>query len=264
MEKNEEHPEPLKPSELGTKEYWETFYARSCEHLDTAADDPDSDGEELGTTWFTEHRAAQRIVRFLTAPSFPLAPHHHHNAAALDPSASQQQQQPCVLDLGTGDGALLRDLRAHGFRGPLVGVDYSREAVQLARSRHDDNEDGAVGMRFEVWDVFDDASAADWFPRERGGFDIVLDKGTFDAVSLCGESGRGGAEYPAAVARLVRAGGFLVVTSCNWTEAEVESWFGAKNTGFEVFARVEYPKFRFGGAEGQGVYTVCFRKTMRE
>ncbi|KAG5287719.1 hypothetical protein I7I53_08111 [Histoplasma capsulatum var. duboisii H88] len=73
--------------------------------------------------------------------------------------------------------------------------------------------------------------------------------------------------YPEIVRGLVRREGFLVVTSCNWTEEELIKWFTRREAGeneggdrLVVWDRVEYPKFRFGGQEGQGVCTVCFRR----
>lgn len=199
--------------------------------------------------------------------------------------------------------ALLR--RKGGFRGgDMVGVDYSIGSVQLARelqrlrihsaylggsdSEDEDQEQSGEGegpgteddsdIRFEEWDILSstdplsDSStgALDWFPYAQGGFDIVLDKGTFDAVSLCDEvDGDGAAQgrvcerYPAVARRLVRRGGFLVVTSCNWTEEEVVRWFtsGTEKDGLKVWGRVDYPRFQFGGKEGQGVCTVCFQRS---
>lgn len=216
--------------------------------------------------------------------------------------------------------ALLRD--EGGFTGgQMVGVDYSPKSIELARRLHrgsagrgrDGEGDGYGGgdrigadttttatstIRFEVWDVFDKRAVEelDWFPVARGGFDIVLDKGTFDAISLSAEEiavdvrtvggpgeKRGEEEnvdtkesrvvqrmcerYPEIVRGLVRREGFLVVTSCNWTEEELIKWFTRREAGeneggdrLVVWDRVEYPKFRFGGQEGQGVCTVCFRR----
>ncbi|PYI30331.1 hypothetical protein BP00DRAFT_426642 [Aspergillus indologenus CBS 114.80] len=178
-------------------------------------------------------------------------------------------------------------------------------------------------IRFEEWDILSSAPSSSssaaagagagagagatsvvpdglaWFPYERRGFDIVLDKGTFDAVSLsaevvAGSEGEGaeGAEgeglgelerkgekmvqrrvcerYPGIARGLVRPGGFLVVTSCNWTEEELVAWFTApaaaaadeQKDRLVVWGRVEYPRFRFGGREGQGVCTVCFQRVV--
>lgn len=103
-----------------------------------------------------------------------------------------------------------------------------------------------------------------WFPYDAGGFDIVLDKGTFDAISLADDAKatRVCERYPDIARRLVRRGGFLIVTSCNWTEEELVKWFigGMEGDRLVVWGRVEYPRFRFGGQEGQGVCTVCFQR----
>jgi hypothetical protein len=203
--------------------------------------------------------------------------------------------------------ALLR--KRGGFRGDMVGVDYSRGSVELARElqrgrghsayRSDsedeiesESEDGAQTqseieieappIQFEEWDILGSTAplsenglpleptpittpenSLNWFPYSTGGFDIVLDKGTFDAVSLADDAKttRVCERYPDIARRLVRRGGFLVVTTCNWTEEELVHWFtGGKKEGdrLVVWGRVEYPRFRFGGHEGQGVCTVCF------
>ena len=109
------------------------------------------------------------------------------------------------------------------------------------------------------------------------GWDVVLDKGTFDAVSLSDErdgTGRRICEgYRSRVLRLLRPGGIFLLTSCNWTEAELRGWFegaeepstaafggGGGGARFEQAGRIEYPSFSFGGAKGQTISTVCFVK----
>ncbi len=136
----------------------------------------------------------------------------------------------------------------------MVGVDYSPASIQLCRKRLEvlQSEEVHIGdMAFEMWDVLKDAPLEEW----GGGFDVVLDKGTFDAVSLSGEGGEG---YREKVEPLVRAGGWFVVTSCNWTEEELGMWFWGG--ALVARGRVEYPVFRFGGGWGQSVATVCCRK----
>ncbi|KAH1271279.1 hypothetical protein KXV79_005191 [Aspergillus fumigatus] len=346
---DENHPAHLSPSELGTKNYWETYYARTLAHLSskhqpnarptpTADADADSaesesetesvdDDDDPGTSWFSEHNAPEKVLRFLTDESFPLAPCNTLPATSTAKTAAKKPQsdeergrQPSILDLGTGNGSMLALLRKRGgFRGVMVGVDYSARSVELARelqrlkihsaylsgseSEGEEQEEGEeedvvvsngaetaeaspvpeedkdMMIRFEEWDILNSEGQLegegrlDWFPYAQGGFDIVLDKGTFDAVSLSEEvvvEGKSEGKviqrrvcerYPSIARRLVRKGGFLVVTSCNWTEEELVRWFTgeeAKGPGadrLEVWGRVEYPKFRFGGQEGQGVCT---------
>ncbi|EEH45321.1 uncharacterized protein PADG_01471 [Paracoccidioides brasiliensis Pb18] len=316
-----DHPPHLEPSQLGTKEYWESFYDDSLSHLsstrrrrtkhkgcnteedivgesskaETENYDSDGDGDgddggsnhdddDPGTSWFTEHNAPEKVMKFLTSECFPLAP-------------CNTQSQPIILDLGTGNGSMLALLRDEGgFEASrMVGVDYSPKSIELARRLHDGSTTTAQSsdlsrIRFEVWDVFDNrpVQTLDWFPAAEGGFDIVLDKGTFDAISLSAEeiadihtAGNVAAQngdnsikgsrvlqrricerYPGIVRELVRKDGFLVITSCNWTEEELIRWF-TREEGEDrlvVWDRVAYQKFRFGGKEGQGVCTVCFKK----
>ncbi|KAL2868672.1 putative S-adenosylmethionine-dependent methyltransferase [Aspergillus lucknowensis] len=362
------HPTHLSSSELGTKEYWETFYSRTLTHIATKPnsnrsrspnlarasegtneneDDDDDDEEEEdeynadsdpGTSWFAEHNAPAKVLDFLTGEAFPLAPCRtlkvpasttttttttttrrasgsgglrRERKTARPLNSEERQAQPSILDLGTGNGSMLALLRKRGgFRGEMVGVDYSAKSVELARElqrsrRHeaylsgseDEDEDESEGeddaeteadaegegrrdteeaeewdeIRFEEWDILSSADdlrseGLDWFPYEKGGFDIVLDKGTFDAVSLMVEKSEC-ERYPRIAGSLVRKGGFLIVTSCNWTEEEVVQWFTSIPAGGEsqaaelvVWGRVQYPRFRFGGQEGQGVCTVCFQR----
>ena len=146
-------------------------------------------------------------------------------------------------------------------------------------------DDGAQStpIQFEEWDILGSkallsetgekvtpspgSDTLSWFPYEDGGFDIVLDKGTFDAISLADDAQdtRVCERYPDIVRRLVKKGGYLIVTSCNWTEDELVKWFvpetkGDRTDRLSVWGRVEYPRFRFGGQEGQGVCTVCFQR----
>ncbi|CAG7992504.1 unnamed protein product [Penicillium olsonii] len=295
-------PAYLSPSELGTKDYWETYYARTLAHIshDKPAETNDSDEDindedDPGTSWFSEHNAPQKVLRFLTRGEAPIS--------------RRARQSASVLDLGTGNGSMLALLRKRGlFKGRLVGVDYSRQSVELARelqrnkghsAYHSDSEDEdeddeeeeegegesqaeegeEAPIRFEEWDILGSNAglsetglpnatpdeSLDWFPYQDGGFDVVLDKGTFDAVSLADDAktSRVCERYPDIARRLVKRGGFLIVTTCNWTDEELVHWFtGGQTSGdrLTVWGRVEYPVFRFGGHEGQGVCTVCFQR----
>lgn len=195
------------------------------------------------------------------------------------------------LDVGAGNGSLLFSLRRggsqeeerdgegrgeEGFRGPMVGVDYSGASVELARGVAGERGmglgAGEAEVRFEEWDVMREEPGG-WMRRDSAtgdvGFDVVLDKGTFDAVSLCEEGdGRGGRiceGYRDTVGRLVRKGGLLVVTSCNWTEGELRRWFEGEGEGegdLVFWGRVRYPSFTFGGRTGQSISSVCFKRNL--
>ena len=192
----------------------------------------------------------------------------------------------------------------------MLGVDYSSAAVALARrvavaSRHrrpvslvgketesveaaglertrqggnNEEEDGEVGhgeeqVEFMEWDIIASPLSAILTGEQCRGWDVVLDKGTFDAISLNGERDQAGRRmcerYRDRVMSLVRDGGIFLITSCNWTEDELRDWFenGARRDDdagvqekFVPAGRVQYRSFTFGGLKGQAVSTLCFKK----
>ncbi|KAL8659469.1 MAG: hypothetical protein Q9226_000428, partial [Calogaya cf. arnoldii] len=148
----------------------------------------------------------------------------------------------------------------------MLGIDYSPASIELAtrvakQKGYNTDED----IRFREWDILQEPTAGNGWEGEDGGFDVMLDKGTFDAISLNEETdGRGRRVcegYRDRVVEMVKVGGRFLVTSCNWTESELREWFEGKDEvtssgGFEFEGRVNYPKFKFGGAEGQSVYGI--------
>lgn len=150
---------------------------------------------------------------------------------------------------------LFRAREEGGFAGRMMGVDYSAASVELAR-RIMSAKENMEGVEFRVWDIMGRES---W---DGGVFDVVLDKGTFDAVSLSADVDERGnrvcERYRAQVEVMVKRGGVLLVTSCNWTQGELKEWFGGGELVYE--GEVEYPRFRFGGRTGQSISSVCFRR----
>lgn len=189
-----------------------------------------SDPNDTGTVWFSDSAAVEKVLDYL-------------DSLSLSSSTS-------FLDLGTGNGEMLFLLREEGgFEGEMLGWDYSATSVELAEQIA--NTKGlSETIKFETRDILSHSDD----PRN---FDVVLDKGTFDAISL---SGQEGAEetYVRKVETLVRKGGLCLVTSCNWTEAELRSWFEGEE--LEFHGKIDYPVFRFGGQTGQSISTVCFKR----
>lgn len=156
-----------------------------------------------------------------------------------------------ILDIGAGNGHLLIELAERGYRH-LVGIDYSAAAVDLARrvvAGHD--EELVRGIRFETVDFLD---AGDTMMAALGGFDVLLDKGTFDAISLkpveeetvslardnADEVVRPPARrmrdltaterYAESIVHLLSSSSgssnpLFLITSCNWTEDELRRVF---------------------------------------
>ncbi|KAF3789552.1 Protein-lysine N-methyltransferase [Nymphaea thermarum] len=171
-----------------------------------------------------------------------------------------------VLDIGTGNGLFLQELAKQGF-SDLTGTDYSESAVDLARNLAD--RDGFPHIHFQVDDVLE--------TKLEKQFQLVTDKGTFDAVGLHPDGPARRNMYWESISKLVAPGGLLVITSCNNTKDELvqeaESFRprllaavasdtqGSEPTlpPFRYLDHVKsYPTFRFGGVEGTRVATVTF------
>ncbi len=172
------------------------------------------------------------------------------------------------IDLGCGNGHMLFSLRTDGWTGRMVGIDYSEAAIKLAQAASNaraaaQERDGGDGrqaaIHFAQHDIFADLSPPPSWLED--GFDAVIDKGTFDAVSLSSATEATGRRlcegYRDRVEALVRPGGVVLITSCNWTEEELKGWF--EGGSLELHGRVRYPSFVFGGMTGQSVVTLCFR-----
>ncbi|KAL2753623.1 hypothetical protein ACRALDRAFT_1082863 [Sodiomyces alcalophilus JCM 7366] len=289
-------PSHLEPSKLGTKEYWDNLYTSE---LQNHASNP----RDEGTVWFDDADAETRTVLYLDQIT---------ESATFDHEV--RREDTAFLDLGCGNGSLLFALREDGWRGRMLGVDYSAASVALARQvsekrkerRGDDEDDDDEEMdddvvadapskgqgdgngekeeeededeippvEFAEWDVLrGPLEVALNGAQEKTGWDVVLDKGTFDAVCLSPEqdaqTGRRVCEgYRARVLRLLRPGGLFLVTSCNWTESELRAWFEGVDAdseedgaaGLVAVGSIEYPTFQFGGAKGQAISTLCFQK----
>lgn len=59
-------------------------------------------------------------------------------------------------------------------------------------------------------------------------FDVCVDKGTFDAISLNPENtNEVRTRYVQALSGVLKEGGYFIITSCNWTKAELLQRFGS-------------------------------------
>ncbi|KDR06587.1 EEF1A lysine methyltransferase 2 [Zootermopsis nevadensis] len=203
--------EELVSSEMGMKEYWNEAYLIEKKNF--------SDYGDVGEIWFGED-SGLRIVRWLC-------------------SSALVKKDDRIIDLGCGNGMLLVEMAREGFIN-LTGVDYSQNAIDLAESIMKKQN---VTIGYEVCNFLSlDGSA---MSRE---YAIVLDKGTYDAVSLHPHDSKGKREkYILNVWKLLKPQGLFVITSCNWTEKELISHFGAQFCLFDV---IPSPTFKFGDKTG--------------
>ncbi|KXS17621.1 S-adenosyl-L-methionine-dependent methyltransferase [Gonapodya prolifera JEL478] len=227
--------ESFEPSELGTKQHWDSVYEREVQNYREIGD--------TGEAWFGED-AVDKMVSW---------------------TVKNVEKSHRIIDLGSGNGHLLLELASAGFLD-LVGVDYSENAVTLASEVLSGTElpEGSK-ISYHVLDLTLDVDAKgekSLSPEFRGTFDVAMDKGTYDAICLNPEI-REGEEalrdrYFHVVGAVLKPDGQFLITSCNWTQEEIIEQ--AKRHGFQYHSHVKYPTIKFGGVEGQRICTVAFTK----
>ncbi|KAK9826461.1 hypothetical protein WJX81_001242 [Elliptochloris bilobata] len=183
-------------SKLGKYEHWESVYTDELKNLKELGDE--------GENWFGDD-----VLNTMVAWTDSLL----RLQGSADASAGIPEQRR-VLDIGTGNGQLLLALFQRGYTH-LTGADYSGMAVRLAAAVA--ARRGVAGIRWVVDDLL--ASRLD-----AAAFDLLTDKGTLDAVGLRPDAATARARFRAAAHRLLALRGLLVLTSCNSTVDELETW----------------------------------------
>lgn len=158
----------------------------------------------------------------------------------------------CPATLGCGNGMMLVELYREGYKH-LTGVDYSASAVELAKQIAADQD---MSIAYEVLDLLQRDEIVQTFGDKQ--FDIVHDKGTYDAISLHPENpAEKRAQYIDNLYNLTSKQGLLILSSCNWTENELCVSLSGK---FELYKTIPTPTFKFGGSVGSVVTQVVFKK----
>ncbi|KAF9019489.1 S-adenosyl-L-methionine-dependent methyltransferase [Hymenopellis radicata] len=224
-------------SQLGTKQHWDDVYKLELENFD--------DNGNEGEVWFGEE-SVEKMIDWVV-----------ENIPSSEPST--------ILEVGSGNGTLLFTLLEAGYNAAtLSGIDYSADAVKLATNIASTRN--ADEIHFSACDFLNDnpplLSHMDQ-SSPLACWDLLLDKGTYDAIALGekDEQRRSPAyQYPQRAARLLKDGGFFLITSCNFTEDELKASFVTPDTGFIYHSRIKHRSFSFGGISGSVVSSVAFKK----
>ncbi|KZP00619.1 S-adenosyl-L-methionine-dependent methyltransferase [Calocera viscosa TUFC12733] len=215
---------------------WDEVYQREIGTFQEIADE--------GEVWFGEDVLEKMVEWALeNAPPAPTAPY--------------------VLDIGTGNGVTLFGLAEAGYPPDrLCGVDYSDRSVELAQAIAEHRE--VPEITFKQCDILFNVPTPLESMGDDEGWDLILDKGTFDAVSL-GQYEEleepASRLYPVKVGALLKEGGLLLITSCNFTEHEIRNLFETTASGLQFHSRVNHRSFSFGGQTGTVVSTTAFVKS---
>jgi len=225
----------LRPSKLGTKEHWDNVYREELIIFEEIGDE--------GEVWFGEE-SVRKVIDW-TIENVP------------------SSSIPRIVEVGSGNGNLLLALAEAGYStSHLAGVDYSAGAVKLARfiagkRGHD--------VTFYLSNFLESDPPLLFGMKEspEGVWDLILDKGTFDAIALGvkDEDGKSPvSNYLTRVAKLVRPGGYFLITSCNFTEEELQAHFCVKERCLIYHSHIEHPTYEFGGKRGSMISSVAFQR----
>ncbi|KAI9619213.1 hypothetical protein H4Q26_011894 [Puccinia striiformis f. sp. tritici PST-130] len=262
--------ESLPPSRLGTQAFWDDNYGRELENF--------CEGGDEGEVWFGEASSddiLDWIARYLPSPLTPTSPSFSGPEDAIGQLTGRKDSQ--ILD---GKSSLhvhpvllkfpcvFRADLLFSSPGWLFGglSDGNRLLVQLDRAqRQGARAKGIDGLRLEVRDILREPIEP---PQRSGppdlkGWDLITDKGTFDAICLSEDTIDGRKlefVYPEKILDLlVKPGGIFLITSCNWTEEELIQKFVSPNIGFKFHSKIPRACFSFGGSKGSTITTIAFQ-----
>nr|CDJ93623.1 Methyltransferase type 11 domain containing protein [Haemonchus contortus] len=216
---------PLQNWEQSPMFSWDSMYEMELHNFEDCGDE--------GEIWFGRI-AEKRIVDFVTTHVSKSAP---------------------ILDLGCGNGSVLRNLRKKGYTH-LTGVDYCSAAIELAKRVSESDQDSSeCSINFEVLDILSPARKC--FSDQ---YSVVLDKGTWDAMSLSNDRESRLSAYKTAVLEALCCSGKFVILSCNFTRDELCKFF---DDGVSLVFHSEIPpahSINFGGRQGATFTGIVFEK----
>lgn len=253
-------------SSLGTKEYWDQHYSQELNLFDQNGD--------CGEVWFGTRREDQLINWILLNISNPA--------------------ERSFLDIGCGNGHLLHSLYKKTHSTQLFGLDYSENSLKLAEKYLLSSDTSATLFLF---DLLTDYSKQQISTCQN--VDVVIDKGTFDAICLFDDSTDTNSakvcndqllvnsieestnsrvnqnytrieriksqivpKYLDNIAKFMNADGIFIIASCNWTFVELKEFFTSSNFRLveEIRPTEQRGAFMFGGAVGNSVTCAAFAK----
>lgn len=218
----------LPSSRLGTQAYWDHLYEQEVKNFD--------DHGEEGEVWFGM-AAERRVIDWV--------------------SKNTDQKSAFIVEVGCGNGHLCLSLAKKGYLS-VYGIDYSESAVRMSN---------ALAQREQIQSItFMSGDLLNHGSMRSLEADIVIDKGTFDAICLgfvesLPENFSSKTEYFAhhyvrSIRVLAKSSHKLIITSCNWTEQELCVLFTKE--GYQQIATISHPSFSFGGSQGHTVSSVIF------
>lgn len=216
--------------------------------------------EDTGECWFDDSDAELKMIEFLISKI---------NDNELPFKLVDNLIK--IVDLGTGNGHLLFQLSEdieEEIEDPKIkfhfhGIDYSEDSVAFAQKIKDTMYTDSDLFKFDQVNLLEKNSKF----ITNHEYDILLDKGTLDAIALNQEgiseidNEIGMNVYAKQVEKMMHSQSILLITSCNFTEEElIKIVVGNTEGRLEVWEKINYPSFRFGGVQGSTICSIAFIK----
>lgn len=213
-------------SELGLKEFWDTHYHEEISNFDEHGD--------VGEIWFGRGITA-KIVAWI-----------QQKYADRDGTR--------IVDIGCGNGFMLTSLLKVGFKR-LTGLDYSHDAIVLSKKIASSLDNGSL-ISYHQEDILKDESE-DNSSIEK--FEVIIDKGTFDAICLnptVTDIQSLVQKYVCYISKRMHTSSHFIICSCNWTQEELCNYFHK----FKLLEEIPSASIQFGGQTGNRVTCLVFTR----
>jgi len=217
-------------SSLWKKDYWDNFYSQEINQFK-------NNSSLIGEIWFGK-QVEKKILNFINDK-------YKHNKSVK------------LIDLGCGNASFLIKLTKLGFSGNLYGMDYSEKSIELAREVIDNKSEKYASV-LDIVLFQDDLKQSKLENKENiSDFDIIHDKGTFDA--FMSSKNNKVDEYIKYIISISKSSGentTFIITSCNFSKPELISFFTEPN--FILKSEIPHKTFTYGGQVGQPVTTLIY------
>ncbi len=221
-------------SKLGSKEYWDNFYKEEISQFE-------NNTELIGEIWFGK-QVQKKIVEYI--------------------NINFTKKYIKILDIGCGNGAFLFKCLKNNFTN-LVGMDYSEKSVEFANNiKNHKIEEGEEKFNNITFYQEDTRSPFRDVDNEDIKFDLIHDKGTFDAFML--NKNNSNIEYADYIFYKLKKSGIFIITSCNHLKFDLIKYFiedpklNKDKYKFIISGEIPHKSFSFGGQVGQTVTTLVF------
>lgn len=221
-------------SKLGSKEYWDNFYNEEIEQFENNSD-------LIGEIWFGK-QVQKKIIEYI--------------------NKNFTEKNIKILDVGSGNGAFLFKCLKNNFTN-LIGMDYSEKSVELANNikehKIEEGEEKYKNIFFYQEDIKNPLMNID---KDEDKFDLIHDKGTFDAFML--NINNSNIDYAEYIYYKLKKTGLFIITSCNHLKGDLIKFFiedhklNKEKYNFKLIGEVPHKSFNFGGQVGQTVTTLIF------